>query len=151
MKITDILSASSALRETRSIDKPGLLQSMSERAAAALHLEAGIVREAIFRREDLGSTGVGGGVAVPHARLGGIDRPFGMLVVLKRPIEFEAVDGKPVDIVFLLLLPLGADGDALNALACAARALRNPGTVDQLRHAADAEALYAALSAANTA
>lgn len=151
MKITDILSASSVLLETHSTDKPNLLQSMAERAASVLHLDPAVVRDAIFRREGLGSTGVGSGVAVPHARLGGIGKPFGMLVVLKRPIEFESIDGRFVDIVFLLLLPLNADGDALNALACAARALRNPETVDQLRHAAHSEALYAALSAENTA
>jgi PTS system nitrogen regulatory IIA component len=97
-----------------------------------------------LKREALGSTGTGAGIAIPHARLEGIARPFGILVRLAKPIDFEAIDGQPVDLVFLLLLPAEPQGDQLNALACAARMLRDAQILRDLRRAADDAALYRA-------
>ena len=80
---------------------------------------------------------MGDGVAIPHARFNQIDKPFGMLLRLQQPIEFGALDGKPIDIVFLLLLPEGTRGDQLSALACVARKLRKPAVTAALRKATD--------------
>ena len=85
---------------------------------------------------------MGNGVALPHARLAELKAPFGLLARLRRPIDFEAVDDQPVDIVFLLLLPEAANSEQLNALACVARALRNPETLQRIRLAANRETLF---------
>jgi PTS system nitrogen regulatory IIA component len=100
----------------------------------------------LSKREELGSTGVGNGVAIPHARFNQIDRPFGMLFRLRQPIEFEALDGKPIDIVFLLLLPESAKGEQLSALACVARKLRNPAVAAALRKALNATETFRVLT-----
>jgi PTS system nitrogen regulatory IIA component len=84
-------------------------------------------------------------VAIPHARIPDLKKPFGTLVRLKHTIDFDAIDGKPVDIVFLLLLPAQPPGDALNALASVARRLRNPESVQRLHHAANDAELYSAI------
>ena len=136
--------------DVRASDKTGLLQELARRAAAALGLDADAVASALLKREALGSTGTGGGVAVPHARLVGIDKPFGMLVRLARAIDFESIDGRPVDLVFLLLLPEKAQGAQLNALACAARALRDPEAVRDMRRALDADAMYRAATGSSS-
>ncbi len=99
------------------------------------------------KREELGSTGVGGGVALPHARFHQVDKPIGMLLRLRKPIEFDAVDGEPVDIVFLLLLPESPDGEQLGALASIARKLRKPEITAALRGARDSAEMYRTLAA----
>jgi nitrogen PTS system EIIA component len=104
-----------------------------------------------LQREELGSTGTGGGIALPHARLAGVKKPFALLARLAKAIDFDAIDGRPVDVVCLLLLPTNSQGEQLNALACAARALRDPGAVRNVRRAADAAALYDALAKASAA
>ena len=85
-------------------------------------------------------------MAIPHARFNQIDRPFGMLFRLRQPIEFEALDGKPIDIVFLLLLPESAKGEQLSALACVARKLRNPAVTSALRKAPNATETFRVLA-----
>jgi PTS system nitrogen regulatory IIA component len=147
MKITDFLSPANAIVETRSLAKGALLTELCERAAQELALDPRPIVAAILAREKLGSTGVGGGIAIPHARLPWLERRFGMLARLKRPIDFEAIDGAPVDIVFLLLASDKAKDEQLSALACVARALRNPETVARLRNAATGPELYAAVAA----
>jgi PTS system nitrogen regulatory IIA component len=109
-------------------------------------LDADQVSEEIAKCEELGSTGVGNGVALPHARLRGLKAPFGLLARLRQAIDFAAIDDQPVDIVFLLLLPESADGAQLNALACVARVLRDPEALRRLRGARDNEALYRAIA-----
>jgi PTS system nitrogen regulatory IIA component len=99
------------------------------------------------KREELGSTGMGGGVAIPHARFHHLRKPFGMLVRLKKPIEFDAVDGKRVDTVALLLLPDVHEGERLGALACFARKLRDPVVMTALRRALDGAEIYRSLTA----
>lgn len=104
------------------------------------------VFDQVAKREELGSTGVGNGVALPHARLRGLKAPFGLLARLHHGIDFGAIDDKPVDIIFLLLLPEIGEGAQLNALACAARVLREPEALGRVRGASDREALFRALS-----
>jgi len=100
----------------------------------------------LLKREDLGSTGIGKGVAIPHARLPELRRPCGLLARLKSPIEFDAIDGEPVDVVFVLLLPGAAENEALAALALVARALRAPETLARLRRAKNMSELYSAIA-----
>jgi PTS system nitrogen regulatory IIA component len=142
MEIKDFLVPSQVMIDVRASDKVGLLRELARRAATALDLDTDAVASALLKREELGSTGTGGGVAIPHARLTVIEKPFGMLIRLAKAINFEAIDGKPVDIVFLLLLPEKSQGEQLNALACAARALRDPEAVRNIRRATDVAALY---------
>jgi nitrogen PTS system EIIA component len=144
MKIREFLSPDCAVIALRAPDKKRLLLDLASRAARALGLSADEVSAALIKREELGSTGTGGGVAIPHARLPRLGRPFGLLARLDRPIDFDSVDGKKVDVVFLLLLPANAQGEQLNALAAAARALRDPDIIRNVRSSADAVALYRA-------
>jgi PTS system nitrogen regulatory IIA component len=144
MEIRDFLSPDCAVTALRVSDKNRLLLDLAQRAATMLGLPAEQVSAALLKREELGSTGTGGGVAIPHARLPGIGKPFGLLARLDKAIDFDAVDGRKVDVVFLLLLPANAQGEQLNALAAAARALRDPDTMRNVRGAADGAALYRA-------
>jgi PTS system nitrogen regulatory IIA component len=144
MEIRDLLSPDDAMNNLRAPDKTHLLQDLAARTAAALNLDANLVAIELLKREALGSTGTGEGVAIPHARIPDLKKPFGTLVRLRHAIDFEAIDGKPVDIVFLLLLPQ-SQGDPLNALASVARKLRDPETLRRLRNAADNAELYEAI------
>src|SRR5262249_29973738 len=137
MNVRDFLSPRLAIVDLRAADKPELLRELGRRAATALGLPADQISDALLKREALGSTGTGGGVALPHARLAGVAKPFGMLVSLAKAIDFDAIDGRPVDIVCLLLLPTNSQGEQLNSLACAARELRDPGRLRSIRHAGD--------------
>jgi PTS system nitrogen regulatory IIA component len=145
MEIKDFLLPIDALIKVRVSDKTRLLQELAARAASALNLDANFISIELLKREALGSTGTGGGVAIPHARIPDLKKPFGTLVRLGHAIDFDAIDGKPVDIVFLLLLPAQSQGDALNALASVARRLRDPESAQRLRHAADDAELYRAM------
>jgi PTS system nitrogen regulatory IIA component len=145
MNITDFLSPQYAIVGMRAADKARLLHALARRAATAVGLPADQISDALLKREALGSTGTGGGIAIPHARLPGVSKPFGILVRLDRAIDFEAIDGRRVDIVCLLLLPTDSQGEHLNALACAARILREPEAIRNIRSAADGAALYRAV------
>jgi PTS system nitrogen regulatory IIA component len=146
MEIKDFLDPSHVMIDVRASDKARLLRALAGRAAAALNLSADLVANVLSKREELGSTGTGGGVAIPHARLDGVTKPFGMLVRLAKAIDFDAIDDQPVDIVFVLLLPAKSQGDQLNALACAARVLRDPDALRNLRRADDEAGLYRAVA-----
>ncbi len=126
-------------------DKPQLLGELAERAATALSLDARTISAALLRREELGSTGLGGGIAIPHTRIPGLQRPFAILAILRAAIAFDAIDGAPVDIVVLLLMP--DSGDALKALAAISRILRDPVILKALRAAPSAQAAYNILDA----
>jgi PTS system nitrogen regulatory IIA component len=146
MNIEDFLSPANAIVERRVLDKGQLLNELAERAAVSLRLSPALISEAILKREALGSTGMGDGVAIPHARFADLKKPFGILARLRKPIDFEAVDGRTVDIVFLLLAPIAPEGDQLNALACIARKLRDPAVTSDIRKAKDGVALYHAVA-----
>lgn len=121
-------------------DKPRLLRELADHAAAALGLESEHLVAALLRREDLGSTGLGGGIAVPHARLPDLPRSFGILALLRTPAEFDAIDGRTVDVVFLQLAPDNAG--MLKALAATSRTLREAELVDKLRRVSSARDAY---------
>lgn len=130
--------------------KKQVLQELSAHAAKLTGLDERAVFEALLQRERLGSTGIGEGLAIPHGKLPGLERLFGLVARLEKPIDFEALDGQPVDVLFLLLAPEGAGADHLKALARAARVLRQPGVIERIRAARDAAALYAVLTDAPT-
>jgi PTS system nitrogen regulatory IIA component len=145
MDIKEFLSPDRALIDVRASDKAGLLRDLSGRAAGALGVAADRIACELLKREELGSTGTGGGVAVPHARMAEVTRPFGILARLKNPIDFDAIDSQHVDVVFLLLLPIAPAGDQLQALASVARKLRAAISLQRLRRAVDAAELYLAI------
>ncbi len=147
MKISDFLSATDVTTDVAASDKHKLLAELAHQAGAALDLPPELILAELLKREDLGSTGMGGGVAIPHARFHQINKPFGVLARLRKPIDFDAVDGNPVDTVFLLLLPDAPAGERLGALACTARKLRNPATIAALRRARDSAEIYRTLNA----
>lgn len=142
MKIEDLIPADRSVIGLKAPDKETLLRELAASASAALHLSPEYLFEELQKREALGSTGIGDGIAIPHARLPELKAAFGSIVRLKRPIEFEAVDGKPVDLAVLALLPVTPASDQLNALACIARTLRQPGRLSRLRDARDGAELY---------
>jgi PTS system nitrogen regulatory IIA component len=141
MNIQDFLSPANTIVDVRAADKARLLDDLAKRAAASLHLEPLVIAQEVSRREELGSTGMGAGIAIPHARLPELETPFGLLARLKRPIDFDAIDGQPVDVVFLLLQPAATQSD-LNALASVARKLREPDRLARMRQAEDGAALF---------
>lgn len=145
MKISDFLNPVDVIIDARASQKQPLLQELARKAAANLGLQVDDVAAALWKREGLGSTGLGSGVAVPHARLTQVAQPHGILVRLKPPVEFNAIDSLPVDLVFLLLLPTAAESDQLGALALVARKLRTADARVQLRRAKTTSELYAAI------
>jgi PTS system nitrogen regulatory IIA component len=144
VRVSDLLTPKDVVADLRVADKGRALRELARRAATLTGVPETVLHEALIAREKLGSTGVGAGVAMPHARIAGLNGFHGIFARLAKPIEFEAVDGRPVDLIFLILAP--EDTDSLAALACASRALRNPATAKQLRAASDAGALYTVLA-----
>ncbi len=117
-----------------------------KRAARVTGLDERHIFDVLLQRERLGSTGVGRGIAIPHARIGGLDSIATVFIQLDEPIDFEASDSEPVDLMFGLLAPEQAGADHLKALARISRVLRDPQTLEKLRSARDKDALYAVLT-----
>jgi PTS system nitrogen regulatory IIA component len=143
MKISDLLSPTDVMIDVRSSQKGLLMQELAAKAAASLGRPVDQVASYLLKREELGSTGIGKGIAIPHARLPDLQRPHGLLAKLKQGIEFDAIDAQAVDIVFVLLLPAAAENDAL---ALVARTLRLPETLTRLRRAKSTSELYSAIA-----
>jgi PTS system nitrogen regulatory IIA component len=147
MPLLEFLDPESVVPSLRARSKKQVLQDLAAQAARRLPMLAErAVFETLLQRERLGSTGIGEGVAIPHGKLPGLDRLYGLFARFDRPVDFEALDGQPVDIAFLLLAPEGAGADHLKALAQVARVLRVPGMLGGIRAARDAGALYALLT-----
>ena len=151
MKISDFLSPTQVMIDVKASDKSRLLEQLSTEAAAEAGLAADEVVREIAKREELGSTGVGNGVALPHARLPSLTTPFALFARLRHGIDFDAIDGEPVDIVVLLLIPEAGDSTKGNALACVARALRDTETLRKVRSAPDREALFSVIAGPSAA
>jgi PTS system nitrogen regulatory IIA component len=145
MEIGDFLDRHAILPRVVAGSKRQALGIAAEAAGRLYGLKAGEVLDALAAREDEGSTGLGGGAAVPHARLKQLDRMRGIFIRLETPIDFEAVDDQPVDLVFVLLAPADAPADHLRALARVSRALRRPDLRQQLRQARTQDAVRALL------
>lgn len=126
--------------------KPAILAALAEKFSAIYGVDQMIVEEALAEREALGSTGFGRGAAIPHARVGGIQRPVSVVLRLKSPIDFSAADGMPVDLVFGLLSPEGSGAAHLHALAAISRLVRDDAMREALSEAVNGEALYSMIS-----
>jgi PTS system nitrogen regulatory IIA component len=145
MDIGDLLDRHAIIPRVVAGSKRQALSIVAEAAARLYGLKAGAVLDALAAREEQGSTGLGGGAAVPHARLKRLDRVRGIFVRLETPVDFEAVDDQPVDLMFVLLTPAEAPSDHLRALARVSRALRRPDVRQQLRQARTQDAVRALL------
>lgn len=145
MEIRDLLSQRGVIPRLRATSKKQLLQELSERAAEISDLHERTIFDALLERERLGSTGSGKGIAIPHARLPGLTRLIGVFARLDEPIDFEAVDGRPVDLVFMLIAPASAGADHLKALSNISRLLRREEVVERLRGSDRADAILALL------
>lgn len=146
MEISDLLDPSGVIAELRAANKRQTLQELARRAAALTQHDAHKILETLWERELLGTTGIGGGTAMPHGRLPGLARPLALFAKLEQPVEFDAIDGQPVDLAFLLLTSSAAGADHLKALARIARLLRNRAICSKLRATEGADALYAILA-----
>jgi PTS system nitrogen regulatory IIA component len=146
MEITDLLTPGSVIAALKAQSKKQLLQELAARAAPLTGLPERRVFETLSERERLGTTGVGQGIAIPHGRLAGLDKIMGLFARLETPIDYDAVDNQPVDLVFLLLAPEQAGADHLKALARVSRLLRNQTVCEKLRAASKPEALFAILT-----
>jgi len=140
---SDFLNPRAVFHDLAASSKKALFQSLSGLAERQLGLDGRDVARRLAEREKLGSTGFGGGVAIPHGKIDALPRVVGLFAKLAQPIEFSAIDGMPVDLVFLLLSPTDAGVEHLKALARVSRRLRDRGFVAKLRGAGSADALYA--------
>lgn len=146
MPLLDFLDPHAVLPALRVSGKKQALHELASQAARLTGLPEAVIYESLLQRERLGSTGIGEGIAIPHGKLPGLARIFGLVARLDRPVNFEALDSQPVDVLFLLLAPEGAGADHLKALARVARVLREPGLIERVRATRDAEALYAIMT-----
>ena len=145
MPLEHILGPYAIIPALRANSKKQALQELSEKAAEISGLSSREIFDAWLQREKLNSTGLGDGIAIPHGRLLNAERIFGLFARLERPVDFEALDSQPVDILFGLIAPESAGADHLKALASIARVLRNSTTVAKIRATSDPSALYALL------
>src|SRR5499427_7241587 len=146
MLLTDLVAPNAIIPALKVNSKKQVLQELAAKAAELCGQSERTILETLQQREKLGSTGVGNGIAIPHGKLPKLSKLFGLFARLDRPVDFEALDSQPVDLVFLLLAPEGAGADHLKALARVARLLRDPEIARKLRESRDAEALYAVLA-----
>jgi PTS system nitrogen regulatory IIA component len=146
MDLSDLIRPDSVIPALKANSKKQAIQELAAKGAELSGLEERQIFETLLLREKLGSTGVGGGIAIPHGKLPGLTQIHGVFARLSRPIDFEAVDDQPVDLLFLLLAPENAGAEHLKALARIARIMREPGVAQRLRNATDSGALYSILT-----
>lgn len=142
MKISEVITPEHVVIGVAAASKGKLLQQLSEKAAHHLNVSAHDILTALERREALGSTGIGAGIAIPHAPVAGTERPFGLLVRLNKPIEFEALDDEPVDIVCLVLTPMEWNSYSLKLLSSIARKLRSTESIKLIRESNSLDKIY---------
>jgi PTS system nitrogen regulatory IIA component len=147
VEIADILSPDAVVLDLKSCkSKRQVLKELAAHAGAAGNLDPQRLLEALMERERLGTTGIGHGIAIPHARMAELTRLVGLFARLDEPVDFEALDDQPSDLIFLLLAPDSADADSLKALARVSRLLRDPAVQRRLRQETDRDAVYRILT-----
>jgi PTS system nitrogen regulatory IIA component len=146
MDLSDLIEVSAIMPALKANSKKQVLQLLSEKAARITGLPEREIFDTVLRREKLGSTGVGNGIAIPHGKIRGVRRITGVFARLEQPVDFDSLDDQPVDLVFLLLAPEGAGADHLKALSRIARVLRDGDTVAKIRGTSEAAAIHAFLS-----
>lgn len=144
--LNDLLTPETVLADVSAGNKRALFAALSAATPAALGIDPKLITERLTAREKLGTTGFGGGIALPHAKIEGLNQVAGVFARLARPIDFAAVDDLPVDLVFMLLSPVNAGSDHLKALARVSRTLRDRALAAKLRGAASPDALFALLT-----
>lgn len=146
MELSDILRIEGVRAPLKATSKKRLLQDLADMSESVYGLPSLDVYKALMEREALGPTGVGRGVAIPHARFSGTDKVAGVFVRLEKPVDFESIDRQPVDLVFALFAPETAGADHLKALARVSRTLRSDDVCNKLRSTFDPSAIYAILT-----
>jgi len=146
MEIDDLITPASVIANLRVSTKRQALQELARRSAAAVGRDERAIFEVLWERERLSSTGIGNGIAIPHGKLANLGRLHGMFARLEKPIDFDSIDDRPVDLLFLLLAPENAGADHLRALARVSRLLRDRAMCEKLRGTDNADALYALLT-----
>ena len=146
MSLDEIIDDQSVLANVKAQGKKQLLLELAQAMASRVAIDHRVIFETLLTREKLGSTGIGQGIAIPHGKVPTLSRVYGLFARLATPVDFESVDGQPVDLVFVLLAPDHAGADHLKALAKISRLLRDPVIVQKLRGTDSAESLYAILT-----
>lgn len=146
MEISDLVTTNAVIASLKATSKKQALQELARKAAELTGEHERVIFDVLLERERLGTTGVGDGVAIPHGKLQNMKRLIGVFARLEHPIDFEAIDEQPVDLIFLLLAPGAAGADHLKALARVSRLLRDRATRDKLRGSETSEAIYALLT-----
>lgn len=146
MEIADLLDTESVIAKLPATSKKQALQELAKRAAQITGVHERTIFDVLLERERLGTTGVGNGIAIPHGKLPELSRMYGLFARLEKPIDFDSVDDRPVDLIFLLLAPEGAGADHLKALARVSRLLRDRAVCEKLRGSDESEALYVLLT-----
>ena len=146
IRISTRLSDGAVVSELKSGDKNELISAVATLAAKNYGIDAGQAQESLVERERLGPTGFGGGTAIPHCKVDGLDSPVGVFVRLGKPVDYDAIDDEPVDLVFALFSPVHDGASHLKALAEVSRMFRDEASRSQLRGAKDSDALYALLA-----
>jgi len=146
MEIAELLSPEGVIANLKATSKKQVLQELARRAAEATGLHERTVFDVLLERERLGTTGVGHGIAIPHGKLPELKQLYGLFARLEQPVDFDAIDEQPVDLIFLLLAPETAGADHLKALARVSRLLRDRTVCEKLRGANQPAALYALLT-----
>jgi PTS system nitrogen regulatory IIA component len=145
MEIADLIKPDRVVANLRATSKKQALQDLARRAAEITDQSERAIFSVLMKRERLGTTGVGNGIAIPHGKLPTLDRLYGVFARLEHPIDFDSIDDRPVDLIFLLLAPESSGADHLKALARVSRLLRDKTACEKLRGTDDPEALYALL------
>jgi PTS system nitrogen regulatory IIA component len=150
MELGDLITLDAIIPKLAAKTKKQVLQDLADKAAALTRLDGRDILEALLQRERVGSTAVGRGIAIPHGRLAGLQRIVSVFARLEQPLDFEAPDEEPVDLIFVLLAPEQAGADHLKALARVSRLLREPQTIERLRSSHDRATLHAILTEPST-
>ena len=146
MEIAYLVSVDGVVANLKVSSKKQILQELAQRAAVLTGLHERAIFDTLLERERLGTTGVGVGIAIPHGKLPDLDHIYGLFARLAQPVDFEAIDDQPVDLIFLLLAPASAGADHLKALARVSRLLRDKAVCEKLRGSDTPEAIYALLT-----
>jgi PTS system nitrogen regulatory IIA component len=146
MDLADLITPEAIYPSLKAKTKKQALQELAQRAAALTGVDAREIFDTLLQREHLGSTGIGRGIAIPHGRVAALRNIVSVFARLEEPIDFDALDSEPVDLIFLLLAPEHAGADHLKALARISRLLREPSSIEKLRASKDRAALYSVLT-----
>ena len=146
MKISEIMNENCIVVGLKAQNKRQLLQELAQKAAESTNSSERTIFDSLLERENLGSTGFGGGTALLHARIAEAEKVCGIFAKLNAPVDFEAIDGKPVDLIFMLISPEGSGADHLTALAKASRILKDEATCSKIRQISKKEEIYALLN-----